>query len=168
VKIKTCRFKTQRLLVKEWHSLSTDEWKQQDLKEVVMTMLAPHVTQSLPTEWRGTYSRERAQNWIENRDNEGATLLVIDKSSRIPIGLVILFEIYHKGSNDIEVRLGYLLAESAWGKGLASELIQGFVGWCRQAGITSSRRVLEKNGFVCDPLTETAEEHLFELKLRPN
>jgi RimJ/RimL family protein N-acetyltransferase len=63
------------------------------------------------------------------------------------------------------------------GKGLASEMIQGLVAWCRRSNVTSivggvargnvsSCRVLEKNGFTCDPGTEDAEEQMFELRLR--
>ncbi len=76
------------------------------------------------------------------------------------------------------MRLGYLLAERAWGKGIASELIRGLVEWCRKSGIASivggvernniaSRRVLEKNGFVCDASTKNSPEQMFELKLGP-
>ncbi len=35
------------------------------------------------------------------------------------------------------VRLGYLLAERGWGRGMASELVAGFVGWCRENGVVS-------------------------------
>ena len=79
----------------------------------------------------------------------------------------------------MDVRLGYLLAESAWGKGLASELIEGFVRWCRgEAAIRSlaggvnpdnaaSIHVLEKNGFlpVEDEHGELKGDRLFELRL---
>jgi len=79
----------------------------------------------------------------------------------------------------IEVRLGYLLSEHAWGKGIAGELVSGFVTWCRrQANIVSivggveqnnvaSQRVLEKNGFLCVQCVEefAQAERLFRLKL---
>ncbi len=72
-----------------------------------------------------------------------------------------------------------MLAESAWGRGLASELVQGFADWCRQVGVASivgvvardnpsSRRVLERNGFVYDPSTEGEAEQFFELRLLQN
>jgi RimJ/RimL family protein N-acetyltransferase len=165
--------------VKEWHSLSADEWTPQDLADVVKTMLSVRVTRSLPTAWQGAYTVERAHEWIKERDREGATLLAVERSSQLPAGLVILFEECDHGVDGAKVRLGYLLAESAWGKGMASELVRGFVGWCRKAGVSSivggverdnapSRRVLEKNGFVCDPGTEGAAEQLFELRLRPD
>lgn len=173
---KTCRFVTERLLVEEWHSLSADDWAHQELAHVVSTMLTARVTQSLPEGWQGAYTIERASEWIQERDREGATLLVVERSSRMPVGVMILLE-----SDDEKlgrsVRIGYLLSESAWGQGLASELVQGFVGWCRMAGIGSivggverdnvpSQRVLEKNGFVCAPSTDGAAGLFFELRLR--
>ena len=175
---KTCRFITQRLLVGEWHSLSAEDWTQQDLADVVKSIMTARVTQSLPAAWQGPYTLERAYEWILDRDREGVALLVIKRSSRTPVGLVILFERDYERVGGTEVRLGYLVAESAWGIGLASELVQGFVDWCRQVGVASivggvardnlsSRRVLEKNGFVCDPSTEAATEQLFELRLLP-
>lgn len=178
MRCKTCSFVTQRLLVKEWHSLSADEWIPQDLADVVKTMLTTRVTRALPAAWQGAYTVERAQEWIKERDREGATLIVVERSSRMPVGLLILFEEDQGGVGGAEVRLGYVLAESAWGKGLASELVHGFVEWCRQAAVAAivggverdnvpSRRVLEKNGFLCAPSTEGAAEQLFELRLRP-
>lgn len=134
---KSCSYGTERLIVKEWHSLSTDEWTAQDLAVVVESMLTPGVTRSLPEAWHGEYTLERAREWVQERDREGATLLVVERSSRMPVGLVILFEIDHEDDDSAEVHLGYLLAESAWGLGLASELICGLVECCRTAGVAS-------------------------------
>ncbi|MBT5875331.1 MAG: GNAT family N-acetyltransferase [Candidatus Latescibacteria bacterium] len=172
---KVCRFSTDRLLVGEWHSLDCDAWKQLDLAVVVRDMLTERVTHTLPTAWQGTYTLDRARAWIEERDDEGMTLLAVEKVSRRPIGLIILFE---SGSSTArtDLRLGYLLAESAWGKGLASELIGGFVAWCGSNGVGSlaggvepeniaSRRVLEKCGFVLDATSESSEEQIFVLSL---
>jgi len=164
------------MLVKEWHSLSAGDSRAEDLASVVRAILTPPVTQSLPECWQGEYTVERASEWIEERDQEGATLLVMDRSSGVPIGLMILFE-----SDDEQlgrcVRVGYLLAEPVWGRGLASELLNGFVDWCRTVDISSilggverdniaSQRVLAKNGFEVLP---TAKEHgdlLYVLQLR--
>ena len=84
----------------------------------------------------------------------------------------------HNG--DREVRLGYLLAEDAWGQGIASELVSGFVGWCReQTSVSSiaggvaldnpaSRRVMQKNGFeLVQRDGEIAQdEQLYRLRLQ--
>ncbi len=129
-------YSTKRLLVREWHSLAPDEWIRQDLEIVVKNILTTQVTRSLPPVWQGIYTHDRARDWVLERDNEGVTLLVVEKTSRKPIGLIILFET-DGGTDGSELRLGYMLAESAWGKGFASELISGFVEWCRNNEVAS-------------------------------
>lgn len=172
---RACRFVTERLPVGEWHSLSADDWAHQELADVISTTLTPRVTQSLPEGWQGAYTIERASEWIQERDREGATLLVVERSSRVPIGLMILFESYDEKSGSA-VRLGYLLSEPAWGQGFASELVRGFVDWCRMVEIAiilggverdnlASQRVLTKNGFMSQPTAEDHGELIFELRL---
>ncbi len=178
---RACRFETERLLVKEWHTLSPGEWQQQELSQVVATLLTEPVTRSLPPSWQGGYTRSRASQWIEAQDEEGTTLLIVDKSTRQAIGLIILYETEEEeGSGGMEVRLGYLLAEPAWGQGFASEVVRGFVGWCREQPLISSivggvapdnaasKRVLEKNGFRLVPRADALgqDEDLFRLPLR--
>ena len=172
---KEYRYSTERLLVCEWRSTSPDDWNQEELAVVVKNILTPKVTQSLPPAWQGNYTSERASSWIEERDDEATTLLVIEKSTRTAIGFIILFNC----TDGRDIRLGYLLAEIAWGKGLASELIGGFVEWCKKNAISSvtggvesdnnaSKRVLEKNGFVAKPLTNDKSEQMFVLRINQN
>ena len=178
--LEDCEFETERLLVKEWHSLSPSDWKQEEIAEVVVAMLTEPVTRSLPPSWQGEYSLDRAREWIRERDEEGTTFLIIDRTSRHGVGLMILSGVQaQESSTKAEVRLGYLLAETAWGKGFASELVGGFATWCRgQELITSiaagvahdnlaSKRVLEKNGFEPVPSDdEVAEgEEIYRLNL---
>lgn len=167
----------------DWHSFSSGDREPQDLTQVVLRMLTERVTRSLPTSWRGPYTEERARRWIEERDREATTLLVVDRLSKAPLGLSILLETdSEEVAGGIEVRFGYLLAESGWGKGYARELIGGFVDWCRQqADIVSIvggverdhialQRVLEKNGFlrVQQSVDMAAQgESLYRLRLRP-
>ena len=172
------RYLTDRLLVCEWHSICSDECNQEGLENIVINILTPKVTQSLPPQWQGTYSLERARNWIKERDEEGVTLIIVEKSNQnakstqTAIGFVILFE----DATGKNLRLGYLLAESVWGKGYASELIQGFVEWCKDNDISSitggveadniaSRRVLEKNGFICESDANEGAEQMFVLRI---
>ena len=84
-----CGFETDRLLANEWHSHPRNEG---ELERIVAAILSEPVTRSLPTSWQGSYSVERARTWVEERDNQGTTLLVFEKSSSEPIGLLILFE----------------------------------------------------------------------------
>jgi len=162
------RYSTDRLIVSEWHSIDSSEWNAIGLDLVVVNTLSPNVTQSLPPAWQGDYSLSRAKDWIAERDEEGITLIVVDKTSREAIGLLILLG----SDNDQDFRLGYLLKESAWGRGYASELVQGFVEWSELNGVSSitggvevdniaSKRVLEKNGFIQAPDTTSREEQMY-------
>ena len=161
------RFSTARLLVDEWHSLTPAEWPAQNLAAVVQQVMTETVTKTLPPPWQGPYAIERAQQWIDERDAEGTTLLAIEQTSAQPVGLTVLFEPDFNG----HIRLGYMLAESAWGKGFATELINGLVSWCRENAIKSitggvehnnpaSARVLEKCGFSADD-NATDDEQVF-------
>jgi ribosomal-protein-alanine N-acetyltransferase len=178
---RTCHFQTDRLVVKGWHSPDLYDGDRRELAQTVADMLTEPVTRSLPTHWQGDYTVDRARRWIDDRDTEGTTLLVMSKSNQQAVGLMILSEGDPiDGSSGMEVRLGYLLAESAWGQGLASELVEGLVGWCRgQATIASivggiesanaaSRRVLEKNGFRSSDLVQErgAGEEFLRLSFR--
>ena len=167
-----CEFETARLRVEEWHGCRSTSSARQDLAHIVAQILTEPVTRSLPEAWAGPYSVERARRWIAERDEGGTTLLVIERSTQETAGLVVLFEF--ESDLGVEVRLGYLLAERFWGKGLASELIAGLVRWCREqvdihsiaGGVArdnpASKRVLEKAGFGADPADEggTGEEIL--------
>eukprot|EP01006_Ploeotia_vitrea_P056544 TRINITY_DN68107_c12_g10_i1.p1 TRINITY_DN68107_c12_g10~~TRINITY_DN68107_c12_g10_i1.p1 ORF type:complete len:182 (+),score=30.26 TRINITY_DN68107_c12_g10_i1:40-585(+) len=179
--LKQCAFETERLLVKEWHSFSASEvtFSERDeaLAVCIAHMLTAEVTQSLPPGWQGAYSVERAKTWISERDAESPTLLVVDKVAKTPVGLMILFPDDSLGSG-VTVRLGYLLDKGQWGKGFASELVKGFVGWCKTEpriglleggvakGNVASSKVLEKNGFSPAAGQPSEEETMYQLQLK--
>lgn len=121
-----CTFSTDRLVVGDWHDLS-DQYGL-DLVEIVTCVLTEATTPALPPNWRGDFDGERARRWVEARDGESPTLLVTDQETGHAIGLLILFKVAGQGdSRRVDVRLGYILDESAWGRGLASELVSGLV-----------------------------------------
>ena len=177
--LRNCTFETERLLVKEWHSLLACEWQPRELPPVVAAMLTDPVTRSLPSSWQGSYTLQRAGEWIQERDEEGPTLLAVDKLTGEAVGLMILFVDEPEAGGGTEVRLGYLVSEACWGKGLASEMVDGFVVWCHgQTSISSvaggvpfdnpaSRRVLEKNGFqlIQSEQGTNPEEDLYRLSI---
>ncbi len=168
----SCRFETERLEVGEWHAA----WAAASVREstsidaglagFVAAMLSDAVTRPLPEPWHGPYSPQRARRWIAERDAEGTVLLAAAKADGRPLALLLLSELQPASDEEPELRLGYLVAEEAWGSGIASELVAGFVGWCRKwrpadsvaAGVEpeneASVRVLQKAGFE----RATAEE----------
>jgi RimJ/RimL family protein N-acetyltransferase len=174
----TCSFETDRLIVEGWHAALPSGTSEHALADIVTSLMTAPVTQALPAEWRGAYNRPRAETWVTERDGEGPTLLAIERATGAAVGLVVVFE--SDGDDDrVDVRLGYLLAEAAWGRGLGGELVEGFVSWCRSqpgiraliAGVAAdnlaSIRILEKTGFL--PLDESVDEpqvdRTFELLL---
>jgi RimJ/RimL family protein N-acetyltransferase len=167
---KQCNFRTDRLIVGEWRTLPDV-----DVAGAVVSVLTPAVTQSLPNGWQGGYDIDRATNWVAERDDEGATLLVLDRTLTSPIGLMILFESEEEGVGR-SVRVGYMLAASAWGQGYGSELLKGFIDWCRTTdialvigGVTrenrASQRIMEKSGFTVAPETRDQQDLIYQLTL---
>ena len=159
--LEDCSFETPRLRVVDWHSLSSVPERGSRLPEIVRDFLTPLVTAQLPETWQGPYSEQRAIDWIRDRDAEGTQLLAISCESHEPIGLLLLSETAGASQPPPELRLGYLIAESEWGKGFASELIRGLIDWAGDrsfgsiiagvsAGNLPSVRVLEKCGFSRD------------------
>lgn len=152
-------FVTERLTVRPWHDWVGSANGSTELAEVVAGMLTPAVTASLPDEWHGRFSVERARRWIDQRDAEGDTLLAVDEASARAVGLLVLHVSRAGPDQRVDIRLGYLIAEADWGLGFGRELVTGFVDWCRrQARVRSiaggvdadnaaSIRILEGNGF---------------------
>lgn len=172
---KTCAFETDRLDIKEWQFSALNQTQQHDFALTIAGIFTEAVTKSLPEAWQGKYTVQRAFEWAQAREAEGTTLIVAEKPNTVPIGLMILFEVEQQ--QQIEVRLGYLLAEAVWNQGLASELIKGFVQCCRAilgvyvitGGVAknnlASQRVLEKNGFALSEISNPSEEGIWHIKL---
>jgi len=149
-----CRFETDRLGVAPWHEGTGTN----ALARFVVDLLTPAVTEALPPDWSGAYDEERAAGWITARDAESVVLAARERVSESPVGVLILTAVDPKHP-PLDVRIGYLLVERRWGRGLASELVAGFVAWCRSAmdvrSITAgveadhqaSAHVLVKQGF---------------------
>jgi RimJ/RimL family protein N-acetyltransferase len=155
-----CCFRTDRLVVDDWSRLLTG-YAAQELRDMfVVSLLTEAVTRDLPPGWQGPYDTDRAASWFVARQSESTVLLIVGRSDGVPVGLLILSQ-SENSHEPPDVRLGYMIDESAWGKGLATEVVAGFAGWCRTNGTmrsvkggvsdgnSASARVLQKNGFVC-------------------
>ena len=165
-------FTTERLRAAEWHRPER-AGASLDLPAIVAAMLTEPVTRWLPPHWQGPYTRARAEAWIAEQDAGGTVLLVQSRETGEPLGLVLLFEEPVDGG--VEVRLGYLLAETAWGRGYGGELLGGVVAWCRGRGDVrsiiggvapenaASIRLLERHGFIGDTEPEPGEDLMYRL-----
>lgn len=160
-----CNFQTNRMDVGDWSHLLTGECGRTVRDTFLISLLSQAVTRDLPAGWQGFYDQDRALSWFADRLDEGAALLIADRSEGRPVGLLILAESEITAVSR-DIFLGYLIHESDWGKGLATEVVAGFVDWCHTdgtvrsivAGVTdrnaASARVLRKNGFVPVPVDD--------------
>ena len=147
-------FDTERLEVRPWRQID-----QKALARFLCRSLTPKVGRSLPASWQGGVQPSDVAPWMAQREAEGAMFTVCCPGFGL-LGLFMFFAANPDDRADNEVRVGYVLAEEAWGQGFASELLAGFVNlWARRkckgrllAGVSrgnrASRRVLEKNGFL--------------------
>ena len=125
----------------------------------------------------------RVDEGVFRRSTDGMAVFVLrigDTEATLPLkGIAMEYKLAPDDPDAVEIRLGYLLAESVWGQGHASELIAGFVAWCRGqprlrsivGGVApdniASARVLTKNGFVLTDDASPGGDQMYELVLRP-
>jgi len=153
-----CLFKTNRVSMLNWSFIETQTEFKNAATKSVLKIMTPNVTKALPDGWQNLDTVNKAENWIiERKEDSNFYSITLTETNKI-IGFLFLYE-----NNEIkeskELRLGYLLTESVWGKGIGSELIKGLVEWCRDSKIINSIsggvekdnvgsiKVLEKNGF---------------------
>ena len=154
-----CSFQTERLEVFSYVDYVKDQADEKTLAGRVTGIMAPKVTESLPTEWQHLDTDIDADKWIKEVSKESAFLLVKLKQTGEIVGFVFLYEPATL-KVPIDIRLGYLLSEDVWGLGMGSELVKGLLAWCKSSGKIStitggvepeniaSIKVLKKNGFV--------------------
>jgi len=172
IRPENCEFATERLRVGSWHSV--DRQGDVDLDAVVAELLTERSTKALPDAWRGDFSVERANAWIKERDEESPTLLGIERTSGRAVALVMVHEIALDDSA-FDVRIGYVIAEAVWSRGLATELVRGLVDWARaqpsirtltggvDASNQASVRVLVRNGF--ELIDSAGSEAIYQLRV---
>lgn len=148
-------FTTGRLSVEPWQASLENPTKRAALESALTALLTPAVLDHLPPSFQRV---DPINAWIEARHAESLVCLITDRASGALSGLLILAS----NAAPPSLHLGYLLAESAWGQGLATELLQGLAEAMRTgpdltlvAGVErsnpASARVLEKAGFVVEP-----------------
>ena len=84
-----CEFVTARLQVGPWSAVA--QRARLDLAEVIAELLTERTTVALPESWQGNYTVDRARVWIEERDAESPTLLVMEAASALPVQLLATF-----------------------------------------------------------------------------
>lgn len=151
-------FNTNRISVLNWCYIeSKAEFKDTSI-ESVLNIMTPNVTKALPDGWQNLNTLDKAKNWISERKSDSNFYAITLTDTKEIIGFIFLY-IGNQKNETYELRLGYLLSESIWGKGIGSELIKGLVEWCENTKMVESIsggverenigsiKVLEKNGF---------------------
>jgi len=167
-----CSFDTQRLDVSAWTHQVKNKDSEKNFAEKIIEILSPNVTKALPDGWQNISTIDAAQKWIKARDKDSHFLSVQLMSSKETIGFLFLYE-SHPKQNDYELRFGYLLSEKVWAQGLGTELMEGFIKWCKMSGDIksvsggvepdniASIRVLEKTGFSISSIDNPIEDIVF-------
>ena len=85
-------------------------------------LLSPKVVESLPSNFKNINSLSDAEGWYNNMLSESRLFRVNLADTDTIIGFVFVFV-----EDDIDAHIGYLLGESYWKKGYATELLQGLI-----------------------------------------
>ena len=177
-----CQFNTQRLEVHSWKNQINERHSKEDFAKDVMSILSLNVTKDLPPGWQNLKNINQALQWINDRDGESHFLTISNKFTKELIGFIFLYETTtEEQSTNIDLRFGYLLAETSWGQGMGTEVVQGLLQWCKSVGVIQSLaggvartnigsiKVLEKTGFTTSALdADTAEVLFYEYRFRQN
>lgn len=142
-------FTTERLAVHRWRAVIGP-----DPAVALGGLITPANAATLPPEWSAI--PDDADAWMEVRDAEGAVFMAVDADGA-PMALLVT-DLLVGGPMPEEVRVGYVVAEAVAGRGLATELVDGFAAWAAGRGVqrlvaglnpanVGSRRALEKAGF---------------------
>ena len=154
------KFNTERLSVYDWTPTTKCQDQRARLEDALKSLLTESVLQHLPPALHLNDIADGVSAWIDERDTESDVLLVERKEDGKLIGLLMLSP-EEEGGRVSSVHVGYLLAETAWGRGIATELMAGLISAMMTlkpvtlvGGVDknnpASARVLQKAGFKLD------------------
>ena len=115
-------FTTQRLGVTAWRTILQCSEQRTALEQDLALILTPNVLAPLPEPLQMPRGTSQIAAWIQAREAESDVFSVSDLNSGLLLGLLIL------AHDDAQtVHLGYMLADAAWGRGYATEVIRGLL-----------------------------------------
>lgn len=121
----------------------------------VMDILTPSVVESLPPYFQNVNSISSAQEWLKHVVSDGRLFIVKLVGESKAIGFVFL-----STEDSGDTHIGYLLGESFWGKGYATEILKGLIDFIKSedqvtrliAGVdtdnVASIKLLQRLGFI--------------------
>lgn len=131
------------------------------LLDRVPKILTPSVVKNLPAYFHEITSSELAEIWLDRMLLESRLFQVKSKKHEV-IGFLFAFV-----EQENYAHIGYLLAEEYWGLGLATELLESFIGevaktesWLKLIGGVDqsnvvSANLLKKLGFIEQPINNS-------------
>ncbi len=123
--------------------------------ESVIEILTPSVVGSLPPYFQNVNSISSAREWLKQVISDGRLFVVKLVGESKSIGFIFL-----STENSGDTHIGYLLAESYWGKGYATEILKGLIDFIKSedqvtrliAGVATdnvaSIKLLQKLDFI--------------------
>ena len=126
-------------------------------------ILTSDVKRHLPPDLQAVSDTGSALQWLEQTLEECQFVAICSLDDDALVGFFLLYvevDALSESQPRYALRLGYVVAETFQGKGMASEMIAGLISWCSASGVVSSLsggaevdnlpsiKVLEKNGFV--------------------
>lgn len=165
-------FETERLLIKDWTPFlgaAVPDW----LDVALAKMLTPEVLKHLPPPMQLSGEADQIADWVRQQSQDGMTFLIMDRASDTVLGLLIAAS-FEDGQGGVDIHIGYLFDEQAWGRGYATELLRGLVssvpvgkGVRLIGGVgldnPGSARVLQKAGFRRDAAMSANDTDMFVL-----
>jgi len=151
-------FVTANLVVRHWEEWLEEAEKRKALEARLAEILTPSVLAHLPPSMQLSGAASSVRGWVSARAAESRVFVVATAGEGEIVGLLILVQLPETAQKDA-LHLGYLLAESAWGRGYATELVTGLVnakgfgtGTRFSGGVgkenIASAKVLQKSGFT--------------------
>jgi len=168
-------FSTERLSVRDWSPDLLDPQARNRLETTLADVLSARVLKHLPDPIQLAVSDNCVSAWITARAGEAHVYLVSETATAGLVGLLFLAQ-GDDHANRKTCHIGYLLSEEAWGKGFATELVKGLIGFLGHQGKfmlvggvgienKGSARVLEKAGFNKSGELSDGETDMFVLAL---
>ncbi len=167
----TDSFTTERLVLRNWRSDLHSPDLRRSLETTLSLILSDRVLEHLPPPLQLADTQGAVCAWITERAAESEVYLVIERANKDLVGLLILAA--EPDATDCPtIHIGYLLAETAWGRGFATELVSGLVSALKGqgpvrlvggvgTGNVASARVLQKAGFHLDHALTTPDTEMF-------
>lgn len=168
------QFETARLTAHHWLPDLTHPVRRIALEQVLATILTPPVLQHLPAPLQLGTQDDAIAHWIIARASKADVMLVTPTGTDTPIGLMI----YALNPERCTAYIGYILAETAWGQGYATELVSGLIATLNEhprlrlsGGVSrdnpASARVLQKVGFAVSAALSTPDIDMYTRTIAP-